>query len=61
MTKVCKKCGVEKAVDHFNRHKKGGPGFLSTCRACQQDQHRQYKQRIAQTTFTTELAQGARI
>jgi len=43
MKKICTKCGVEKELSDFNKHKDSRDGFKSQCRECCRNYNKQYK------------------
>lgn len=43
VTKVCTKCGIEKPLEEFNRHKLGKFGRRPECRECQKKEHEAYR------------------
>lgn len=42
-TKVCSKCGLEKDIDEFSKHKSKRDGLRSYCKTCQSRKNRNYK------------------
>jgi len=43
MKKICTKCGVEKLLSDFNKHKYSRDGFKTQCRECSRNYNKQYK------------------
>ena len=43
--KKCTKCGEEKALSEFNRHKRGKDGHHSWCRECMKSANRDHYQK----------------
>lgn len=41
-TKTCTKCGEEKPLDRFSKHKSGKYGVQSHCKECASEYHRRY-------------------
>ena len=44
ISKVCKKCEIEKPLTSFNNQTTGKYGKRSTCRECQNEENKAYKQ-----------------
>lgn len=44
LSKVCTKCGVDKPLSDYNKHKQGKHGRRSSCRLCQNAENKAYKQ-----------------
>ena len=49
MKKICTKCGVEKLLSDFNKHKYSKDGFKSQCRECTRIDNKIYKQNLRKT------------
>ena len=50
ITKICTKCGKEKALDEFNNDKRGKYGCKSICRECEKVQKSEYRASIKTCT-----------
>ena len=46
ITKICTKCGKEKALEEFNNDKRGKYGCKSICRECEKVQKSEYREKI---------------
>ena len=56
MTKVCRKCGVEKALSEFGKNGRIADGRRSTCKSCRNRQLREKRQSIAKTSSPSASA-----
>lgn len=43
-TKRCSKCGEEKPLSDFHRHKTGRDGLRSECKTCESARHKRYRE-----------------
>lgn len=41
MTKVCRKCGVEKRIDEFGKDSRNSSGRRAVCKSCRNQQYRE--------------------
>lgn len=46
ITKICTKCGKEKALEEFNNDKRGKYGCKSICRECEKIQKDEYREKL---------------
>lgn len=52
LTKVCKKCKIEKGFDLFQKYKKSRDGYRTQCKQCDYEYHKKYCQ-----THRSEMCQ----
>lgn len=43
MTKVCRKCGVEKRIDEFGKDNGNSSGWRAVCKSCRNQQYREQR------------------
>lgn len=60
-TKLCSKCGVEKALCEFHRHRTSAGGYRRVCKDCRKAYAAANKERIAKTTKTYREANKDKI
>jgi len=44
MKKICTKCGIEKSIDEFSKHKRGKNGLNCWCKKCYSEYHKEHYQ-----------------
>tara|TARA_R110000796_G_C14372174_1_gene414147 strand:+ start:54 stop:644 length:591 start_codon:yes stop_codon:yes gene_type:complete len=55
ITKVCTKCGVDKALTEFYAKKTAGDGRVSSCKECCKAQQNQYREENKETVKASQL------
>lgn len=58
MTKICSKCGEEKPLDLFYRHKKSKDGRRPDCKECSNKQKQSYKEQKPYEYYLVSMSNG---
>ena len=61
MKKTCNRCGAEKALHDFYKHKQMPDGFLNQCKDCKKDQVRRYRSKNIEKIREYDRSRGARL
>lgn len=55
----CRKCGLEKSVEHFARDKKSASGYDSRCNICERERSMKYREMNPQKVKTSQAKYNA--